>query len=72
MKQTFKTYLHIVSTPECFPTFEYQWIAFIMLYANEECLKVTGTGNVVDAKSFMTAVISQAALIPSVGKILPL
>ena len=32
---------------------------------------MTGTQNVVDAKSFMTAVISQAVLIPSVSKILP-
>ena len=72
MRKTFKTYLHIASTTECFATFEYQWISFIMLYTNVECLQMTGTHNVMDAKSFMTAAISQTVLISSVGKTLPL
>lgn len=43
-------------------------MSFIMLYANGEFLQMIGTENVVDAKSLMTNVISQTAIIPSVVK----
>ena len=38
-----------------------------MEYSNGECLQMTGTQNVVDAKSFMKAVISESALNSFVG-----
>ena len=72
MYPSFKTYLHTVSTPECFAVSEYQWISFTLLYARSECLRIIGTQKVFEHKSFIAVDISQVVFIFSVASILPL
>ena len=68
----FRTYLQTISIVGRFVPTEFQCISLTKLHASGECLYTNGTQDVLEQRSCMTSVISLAAWIFSVGKILPL